>query len=154
MFLDSAAAQQSGGGMTPIVLTIIGWVVTIFAAVIPNIINFRMNRSLRKDFSDLQMAKAIGIDHTQYIEKRKSLIKDLERAKKALSIGVNGKATLQELACTLTKIQSFSERLNFTAEDKKIINDLHLLASESSNCVTTDRVQAIIEILNKGVYMV
>lgn len=58
--LLSTASEQIQSTLldiTPWWATIIGWVVTLVAAIIPNIISFFLERSFRKDINQLKKAQ-------------------------------------------------------------------------------------------------
>ncbi len=161
MVLDQVATQQSVIAQTPLWVTIIGWLVTIFAAILPSVINYFHNRKLRKDVDALQSAKKLAIDKVKFGEQRIEIIDSLKKYIKALERNVNGKNTVANLSRTLATVQSYAERLEFSTDDKKTIHELLMLTRDmqmsndiSCNNITSDMIQGIIEILSKGEYLV
>ena len=159
MLLDSTTASQNLADSTPLWVTIIGWGITLLAAVLPSIFNFFSTRHLRKDVDALQNAKKQAIDKVKFVEQRIGIISNLEKYIKALESDVKGKSTVANLSRTLATVQSYAERLGFSTTDKKEISDLLELTRDmqmnsTSRCnITPDMIQSIIEILSKGEYL-
>lgn len=160
MLLDSTTASQNLIDSTPLWVTLVGWGITLLAAVLPSIFNFFSTRHLRKDVDALQNAKKQAIDKVKFVEQRIGIISNLEKFIKALEYDVKGKSTVANLSRTLATVQSYAERLGFSATDKKEISDLLELTKDmqmnsTSRCnITPDMIQNIIEILSKGEYLV
>ncbi|WP_147401629.1 hypothetical protein [Acutalibacter sp. 1XD8-33] len=157
--MDSTTASQNLADSTPLWVTIIGWGITLLAAVLPSIFNFFSTRHLRKDVEALQNAKKQAIDKVKFVEQRIGIISNLEKFIKALESDVKGKSTVANLSRTLATVQSYAERLGFSTTDKKEITDLLELTRDMQmnstlRCnITPDMIQSIIEILSKGEYL-
>ena len=55
--------------------TVIGWVVTLVAAIIPNIVSFFQEKSLRKDIAQLKANSGLAVDRALYFQKRPEFLK-------------------------------------------------------------------------------
>ena len=63
---SSEQIQSALLDITPWWATIIGWVVTLVAAIIPNIISIFRERSFRKDIEQLKKDAGIHVDRARY----------------------------------------------------------------------------------------
>lgn len=156
MVLEQVSTQLGVEGQTPWLATIIGWVVTLIAALIPCFFNWKEHFDLKKEISELTKAQSHAIDKISFNDERLTLIRDLIVFQKAIENNVYGGATLQNLEIRLIKIQSYADRLTFCDEDKKAINSLLVQVQELQKSSLRNgelrpaQIQVIIEILNKG----
>lgn len=164
MLLDQIASQPSAE-QTPLLWTIIGWVVSfitaVVAAIIPSIIGYKRDKGLKQEISDIRKAQVNSIDKVQFLERRMKLISDLEKYIKAIEAGVKRNTTISGLGRTLTTIYNFAIKLNFSDSDKKAIQEVIDITKGSAGIgntqneeITSAMIQGIIEILNKGDYLV
>ena len=56
--------------------TVIGWVVTLVAAIIPNIVSFFQEKSLRKDIAQLKANSGLAVGRALYFQKRPEFLKN------------------------------------------------------------------------------
>lgn len=156
MLLEQAASKLGVEGQTPWLATILGWAVTLIAALIPCLFNWKDHAKLKKEISKLREAQSHAIDKTLFNDQRQKLIRDLITFQKAIDKGVYGGSTLHRLEASLVKIQSYADRLIFCDEDKKAINSLllHVQKLQKPSLAEEElrpaQIQVIIEILNKG----
>lgn len=142
---------------TPLWITIIGWCVTLAAAIIPAFIQGRKQKLLAKDFSKLNKTVAIKIDRGQFLRERDSLLNQLGEIQAAFDKDVRGKSTLIQLSKLLTRIESYVQRLEFSSEDQEVISSCctkvnsvvenNFVGAES---ITSSALEKIKLILEKG----
>lgn len=147
-------------GQTPLWMSIVGWIVTLAAAIIPAIIAGKQQSKMKVDITDLKKAQAASIDKFQFWGERSSLLQDLEQFEKALDNRVNGNSTLSSLSRLLVRVESYAKRLHFSEDEKLIISSLgekvaHALDSHSAeplklNSSDLEKVKVILE---KGDYL-
>lgn len=138
-------------------ITIIGWTVTLAAAIIPAFITRNKQKRLELDISELKKVRANSIDKFQFLEERPHLIKKLEQYEAAFDRGVNGTSTLSGLSRLLIRIDSYANRLGFSKNEKSIISSYSKKISdilESNGNGSTDLSSTDLEkikvILEKG----
>lgn len=161
VLLEQVSSQAAMPEGTPFSWTVIGWGVTLLAAILPSFINFFSTRHLRKDVDTLQNAKRQAYDKAKFGEQRTDIIGRLNTYVTASKQNVMGKTTVASLSVALATVQSYAERLGFSEADKKVISDLLLLTraiqtgeADSSKTITPDMIQSVIEILSKGEYLI
>ena len=151
---SSEQIQSALLDITPWWATIIGWVVTLVAAIIPNIISIFRERSFRKDIEQLKKDAGIHVDRARYFEKKPEFLGKLEKIKKELSMDVWGEATAHEIDLTLTDLSLYSKQLKFCTEDIVKINRLLAKVRSESDIekerVSIGEIEEMILVLNKG----
>lgn len=150
----SEQIQSTPLDITPWWATIIGWVVTLVAAIIPNIISEFRERSFRKDIEQLKKDAGINVDRARYFEKKPEFLRKLEKVKRGLSMNVWGEATVCDINLVLTDLSFYSKQLKFCAEDDDKINRLlDKVSSERTleeKRVSVGEIEEIILVLDKG----
>lgn len=151
---SSEQIQSALLDITPWWATIIGWVVTLVAAIIPNIISEFRERSFRKDIEQLKKDAGINVDRARYFEKKPEFLRKLEKVKRGLSMNVWGEATVCDINLVLTDLSFYSKQLKFCAEDDDKINRLlDKVSSERTleeKRVSVGEIEEIILVLDKG----
>lgn len=159
MFLDQAQIEQ-----TPLMWTIIGWVVSfitaVVAAIIPSVISYKRDKSLKQEILDMRKAQATSVDKSKFFDQKQALIKSLDEWQNKLQEEKLGLYTLNPLINTIVSIQSFSERLNFCSEDKTFISSflcdiqstIESKRFEEFSISATRKIQQIKMIIDKGEY--
>lgn len=142
---------------TPLWMTIVGWIVTLVAAIIPVIIQGKKQKNLALDISKLKRIKANSIDKFQFMEERSSLLSKLGEFEVFFDRGVKGKNTLIELGRLLVRIDSYANRLDFSRQDQLIISSFSEKITQAleSNCfdptdLSSSDLEKIKVILEKG----
>lgn len=159
MFLDQAQIEQ-----TPLMWTIIGWIVSfitaVVAAIIPSVISYKRDKSLKQEILDMRKAQATSVDKSKFFDQKQALIKSLDEWQNKLQEEKLGLYTLNPLINTIVSIQSFSERLNFCSEDKTFISSflcdiqstIESKRFEEFSISATRKIQQIKMIIDKGEY--
>lgn len=155
--LLSTASEQIQSTLldiTPWWATIIGWVVTLVAAIIPNIISFFLERSFRKDINQLKKSAGIHVDRAKYLEKKSEFLKQLHKIRDELIKDTWGVATVHEIDLVITDLSFYSKQLHFCTEDVDKINRLlDKVRSERTleeKRVSVGEIEEIILVLDKG----
>ena len=105
------------------VITGIGWVVMIVAAIIPGIISRNKQKAMELDIEELKREKAATIDRARFYDERSNLVENLEKYERAFKFGNAGFSTLSGFEQLLTRINSYAIRLNFPDSDRKTISE-------------------------------
>lgn len=150
----SEQIQSTPLDLTPWWATIIGWGVTLVAAIIPNIFSFFRERSFRKDIEQLKKDAGIHVDRAKYFEKKSVFLKQLHKIRDELIKDNWGVATVHEIDLVITDLCFYSRRLQFCTEDVDKINRLlDKVRSEKAleeKRVSVGEIEEIILVLDKG----
>ena len=140
--------------LTPWLATIIGWVVTLIAAIIPNIISFFLERSFRKDIKQLKKDAGIHVDRAKYLEKESKFLKQLHKIRNELIKNTWGVTTVHDIDILLTDLSFYSTQLQFCAEDvdkiKCLLDKVRSEKSLEEKRVSVGEIEEIILVLDKG----
>jgi len=126
-------------------VSIIGWLVTIFAAVIPLRSVKQKQLTFEQELARLKKARAESIDHATFQNERQDLIKKLSSWQRGLKLGNVGNNSLHTLDQTITRIESHAKRLQFDQQDQKTISQFKKKIEEA---ITTKETQQFSEIAN------
>lgn len=147
--------------MGSIIVTVIGWIVTLVAAIIPGINSRKRIKVLELDFAELNKIKAESADRIQFHTQKPKIINDLKKYEKAIELGTRGNMTLAGIERLLVQVDSYANRLSFSERDRKEISDLLNRISKALADNTIEKlnlrpadIEKIKVIIEKGEYSV
>lgn len=144
------------------ILTILGWGVTLSAAIIPLRGVKKKQDTFEQELEKLKKTRAESIDHVMFQDEKQKLIKKLSDWQRDLDLGNIGMNSLHSLEQTITRIELHAQRLQFDEQDQKAIS---LFRNAVVRAMTTKETQRFSEtangkieeikmILQKGAYQV
>ncbi len=144
------------------IITIIGWLVAIFCAIIPLQGVKRKQSTFEKELAKLKETRAESIDHVMFLNERQDLIDKLSNWQRGLELGNTGVISLNKLDQTVARIESYAKRIPFNENDQNTISRFRtdvrkMLTTRNAqqfSGAANGKIEEIKLILQKGEYQV
>lgn len=115
---------------TPLWGSIVGWCVTLFAAVLPNIVDFFKLKKLNNRVDALESAKLAGAQQHSFINASPKIVNALNDFAQKLKTKNWTFEDLCDAQTQVTKVDIFAKIMEFSEDDKKIVSQANVMLKQ------------------------